>query len=258
MKFSRNTSVANASRHFRFLKSSTGSLRLFISLAASLLWAPQGWAQAQVEVDLEVVAEEVGQKFGPERAEVARELADVIEEIRSVAVSEQVASINTFFNRRIRYVEDDVLYGQEDYWASPVEMIGHAAGDCEDFAIAKYLMLRVLGVRNEQLRLIYVRAAIGGNSRAHMVLGYYPEPQRQPLILDSLISNLLPADERTNLTPVFSFNSEGLWVGGKSLENERATERFSRWRSVLNRAQAEGFRVSPAGANPENPTRKNG
>ena len=74
-----------------------------------------------------------------------------------------------------------------------------------------------------------------------MVLGYYATPDAQPLILDSLISQVLPASERSDLTPVFSFNSAGLWAGqGAQKANASPTARLSRWRSVLARMQAEG------------------
>jgi hypothetical protein len=63
----------------------------------------------------------------------------------------------------------------------------------------------------EKLRLIYVRARLGGagstQSIAHMVLGYYETPAAEPLVLDSLLDNIMPASQRKDLTPVFSFNA---------------------------------------------------
>ena len=94
------------------------------------------------------------------------------------------------------------------------------------------------------MRLIYVRAKIGGPhssiSQAHMVLGYYPKPGDEPLILDNLVTEIYPASRRTDLTPVFSFNSEGLWVGQTNSGNS-ATARLSRWRGVIERMQQEGM-----------------
>ena len=90
----------------------------------------------------------------------------------------RIRRINNFFNRRIRYEEGIVVWGQSDYWATPMETIDKAAGDCEDFAIAKYFMLSSAGVPDNKLRLIYVQARIGGASSAirqsHMVLAFYP------------------------------------------------------------------------------------
>lgn len=158
---------------------------------------------------------------------------------------EKIQRVNVFFHRHVRYRTDMALYGQEDYWATPLELLGHGLGDCEDWAIAKYVSLRHLGIGDDQLRLIYVRARIGGPSsqitQAHMVLGYYPTANAEPLILDSLMTTVLPASERDDLTPVFSFNSAGLWAGqGAQRANSSPTARLSRWRSVLERMQQEG------------------
>jgi predicted transglutaminase-like cysteine proteinase len=43
-----------------------------------------------------------------------------------------------------RYKPDDQNYGQRDYWATPLEFL-RRSGDCEDYAIAKYVTLRELG-----------------------------------------------------------------------------------------------------------------
>jgi predicted transglutaminase-like cysteine proteinase len=118
--------------------------------------------------------------------------------------------------------------------------MGKGAGDCEDFAIAKYITLQMLGIGNEHLRLIYVRAKSGSTaSIAHMVLGFYPQPTDEPQILDNLISSVRPASMRSDLVPVFSFNSDGLWVGGATASAADPTTRLSRWRDVLDRMRQE-------------------
>lgn len=158
---------------------------------------------------------------------------------------QQLEQINAFFNRNIRYSDDIDLWGQSDYWATPLETMGSRAGDCEDYTIAKYISLVKLGIPNERLRLIYVRATIGGvNSRvsqAHMVLGYYQTPESMPLILDNLLPRILSASQRPDLKPVFSFNSVGLWVGNNPQSQADPTARLSRWRDLLSRMQEEGF-----------------
>ena len=82
-----------------------------------------------------------------------------------------------------------------------------------------YDSLLELGVPINKLRLVYVRAtqevAGGGGTiqQAHMVLAYYPKPNADPLVLDNLNKRILPASQRHDLSPVFSFNSAGLWQG---------------------------------------------
>jgi hypothetical protein len=81
----------------------------------------------------------------------------------------------------------------------------------------------------------------GGPSQAHMVLAYYAQANAEPLILDNLVTEIRPASRRPDLTPVFSFNSEGLWQGNGGPRMGDAVERLSRWREVMRKARAEGF-----------------
>jgi len=111
--------------------------------------------------------------------------------------------VNNFFNRLV-FKSDQENWGQADYWTSPIELLISNAGDCEDFAIAKYFTLIAMGVEIERLRITYVKSE--KRSQAHMVLAYYETSSKDPLILDNLNSKILPATKRPDLTPVFSFN----------------------------------------------------
>ena len=192
------------------------------------------------------IEQQMQQRYGEQGMQVLRGWQDLLRQAEGQPVRQQMEMVNTFFNRRIRYMEDIDLWGQQDYWATPLETMGKAAGDCEDYAIAKYITLKHLGVPVEQLRLIYVNARIGGAhssiSQAHMVLGYYATPDADPLILDNLISQIQPGSRRDDLRPVFSFNSQGLWAGGSTTSVADPTARLSRWRNVLQRMSDEGFR----------------
>ena len=152
---------------------------------------------------------------------------------------EQLKVVNLFFNKQMRYVEDIDLWRQVDYWETPIEGLWKGAGDCEDYAIAKYFSLRHLGVSSDKLRITYVKAL--RQNRAHMVLTYYASPDAMPLVLDSLVDTILPASQRTDLLPVYSFNAEGLWLSGKGNQKVGDTKRLSRWQDVLKKMQAEGF-----------------
>jgi predicted transglutaminase-like cysteine proteinase len=181
------------------------------------------------------------QKMGP--AALARTQA-LLQEIAEVASEDEITrlkAINTFFNRHVLYRDDMETWGVVDYWASPLETMAKGQGDCEDYAIGKYFSLLAAGVPGVKMRLVYVRAQVGAGIQAHMVLAYYPEPNAEPLILDNLITEIRPASRRPDLSPVFSFNAEGLWqgVGGSSAGDPSA--RLSRWRDVLAKAKAEGW-----------------
>jgi predicted transglutaminase-like cysteine proteinase len=157
---------------------------------------------------------------------------------------QRLSTLNEFFNRRIVFTPDTEAWGQMDYWASPLETLGKGRGDCEDYVIAKYFSLLAAGVPVAKLRLVYVRAIIGGPGgvvQAHMVLAYYAAPGAEPLILDNLIGEIRPASRRPDLEPVFSFNSDGLWQGTGAQSAGDPVARLSRWREVLAKARAEGF-----------------
>ena len=161
---------------------------------------------------------------------------------KQLSEPEQLNVVNLFFNRQMRYQEDIDLWHEVDYWETPIEALWKGAGDCEDYAIAKYFSLRHLGVASEKLRITYVKALT--QNRAHMVLTYYSSPEAEPLVLDSLIDAIKPASQRKDLLPVYSFNAEGLWLPGtKGNKKVGDTKRLSRWQDVLKKMQAEGFPV---------------
>ena len=161
---------------------------------------------------------------------------------RQASEAERLQVVNQFFNRQLRYVEDPELWQQADYWSTPIQSLIKGAGDCEDYAIAKYFSLRHLGVSSDKLRITYVKAL--SLNRAHMVLTYYSSPDAEPLVLDSLIDVIRPASQRKDLLPVYSFNAEGLWLpGAKGNQMVGDTKRLSRWQDVLKKMQAEGFPV---------------
>lgn len=170
----------------------------------------------------------------------------LIDIARDTPEDEQLELVNEFVNRRVFYGDDQDIFGEKDYWATPLETLGGGAGDCEDFSITKYITLSLLGVPIEKLRLTYVKAEIGmpgsGITQAHMVLAYYPRPNAEPLILDNLVSSLRPASRRKDLTPIYGFNSQGLWVAGQPAPVlADPTSRLSRWRDVLSRMQEDGL-----------------
>ena len=184
------------------------------------------------------------QRFGAAAVEAVDAWRAALAGWRDMPEEEQLRRVNEFFNRRIRFADDPVVWGQPDYWATPLETLGRGAGDCEDFVFAKYFSLRELGVPENRLRMTYVRAQIGGPgssvSQAHMVLSYYASPEAVPLVLDNLIATIRPASARPDLAPVFSFNTQGVFVGGAN-QASTPVDRLSRWRELLLRMRTEGY-----------------
>lgn len=207
---------------------------------AALLIAGLAWGGFELERMRQVAL----QRFGPAAAEAVDAWRSGLAGWRELPEDEQLRRVNEFFNRRIRFADDPVVWGQADYWATPLETLGKGAGDCEDFVFAKYFTLRELGVAEQRLRMTYVRARIGGPAsgvtQAHMVLSYYAAPEAVPLILDNLVTTIRPATARPDLAPVFSFNTQGVFVGG-AMQASQPVDRLSRWRDVLLRMQTEGY-----------------
>ena len=185
------------------------------------------------------------QRYGEEAYNDIIQLQQLLSQLQSSSDPEKLKRINDFFNSKVTFADDIDVWGQPDYWATPLESIGRQAGDCEDFSIAKYMFLRAANIPNDKLRLTYVRAALNTDGRtsvrAHMVLSYYATPLAEPLILDSLIPEILPASKRKDLSPIFSFNDKGIWVGNSSKPKSDAQSHLSRWRDVLTRMQADGL-----------------
>jgi len=151
------------------------------------------------------IAEQHG-KVTAARVEKWRQLVD-----SSVDMTEQekLKEANDFLNNA-RFTSDMEQWQQRDYWATPLEFLIEDAGDCEDFSIAKYFLLKAMGVDLSKLRISYVKAL--SLNQAHMVLSFYPSPGAIPLILDNLNKRILPADQRQDLKPVYSFNADDLWL----------------------------------------------
>ncbi len=155
-------------------------------------------------------------------------------ELEDQSVDTQLREVNRFFNQ-FEYREDQELWGEEDYWATPAEFIGTFRGDCEDFVVAKYFALRKLGVPDERLYLTYVKAL--DLNVAHMVLSYFPTPSSIPQILDNYNPMILRADKRRDLLPVYSFNARSLFLTnssaglGKSLPTDKIKN--SKWTKLL-------------------------
>lgn len=149
---------------------------------------------------------------------------------------EKLAAVNRFFNK-MKWVEDQELWGQKDYWATPVESLLKNAGDCEDFSIAKYFTLLEMGIPEEKLSISYVRFSSDGQS--HMVLTYYPDSRSEPLILDNMRSDITRSSDRHDIQPVFHFNGIGVWRDHSPAHMLGKAEEVDEWRKMLARLKTE-------------------
>jgi predicted transglutaminase-like cysteine proteinase len=87
-------------------------------------------------------------------SEAALKFLDIVDSGRQREGRARLGEINRAINLAIRPMEDIVQWGQVDVWSSPLVTFYHGAGDCEDYAIAKYVALRMAGVAAEDLRIV--------------------------------------------------------------------------------------------------------
>lgn len=144
-------------------------------------------------------------------------LNTMLEKSKNSDLRTKLEKVNDFFND-IKYASDQTVYSTSDYWANPYEFLAKDKGDCEDYAIAKYLALEYLGVPTSKMFLSYVR--VKSSNEAHMVLTYFETPSSEPLVLDNLRKTIQPASKRDDLIPVFNFNPNIL-KGGKTAAHRK-------------------------------------
>jgi len=183
----------------------------------------------------------VAEKYGAAAAERVLDWRRLMSSNRDLNEQSKLVLVNDFFNH-LKFSTDFRLWGKADYWATPVEALGIGGADCEDYSIAKYFTLRELGVADDKLRIMYVKAL--SLDQAHMVLIYHQTPGSIPLVLDNLNSKILPADQRPDLAPVYSFNATNLWLAKSRGRGEHVggSERIGLWRRLRKRMEIEAER----------------
>jgi predicted transglutaminase-like cysteine proteinase len=184
----------------------------------------------------ERAAEAYGRKFGPgTRARLDTWKRYAAERKASpLGEAELLRDVNRMFNR-IKFVDDATHWGEEDYWATPAESVGSNGGDCEDFSIAKYFLLKELGIPIAKLRMTYVKAI--KLNQPHMVLAYYARPDADPLVLDNLEDTVRPASQRPDLVPVYSFNDEEVWIEMRGRSG--SPRQIRNWNLLMERLERE-------------------
>lgn len=186
------------------------------------------------------VLQKVQEKYGKEAVMRLVSWEDLLRD-NSATDREKLEKVNSFFNKNIVFVSDMDNYGVEDYWATPVESLSRGAGDCEDYAIAKYFSLKMMGVAEEKLRIAYVKSL--QYNMFHMVMVYYSNPGADPLVLDNLVDSIKPASERRDLLPIFTFNGAGLWLAHDRGQGKLVgkSSRLTAWNDLLQRMAEAGI-----------------
>ena len=178
----------------------------------------------------------IERKYGSSAKTRVEAWDSMIESSKNESLLNKIKNVNDFFNQ-ITYKTDAAHWKQKDYWATPFEFMGTGAGDCEDYAIAKYFSLIKLGIPDDKLRITYViyKKANSRFEQAHMVLTYYHKTGAEPVILDNINRRLELASKRDDLKPVYSFNASGLWQAKTKGEARVGNNELKSWKDLMSR-----------------------
>lgn len=177
-------------------------LFLLVAACAVILISSPEFSIAKVFLD------KIEREYGLFAKRRAFALVSMMNDVRDASEMEKMEKVNDFFNRT-PYVSDKEIWGENDYWATRYEFIGKDKADCEDYVIAKYFTLKELGVPTSKLYMTYAKSI--RYKSAHLVLTYYETPRAVPLVLDNYNYKILPASERDDLVPIYSFSGDELF-----------------------------------------------
>lgn len=188
-------------------------MRLFFSVFLALVFfvAPAAQGADQVQPWSEKVFQHVEERYGKPAEQRFRHLHGLIMANQNLPVMEKLALVNRTMNN-LPWIADQAHWKKADYWATPMETIATFGGDCEDMAIAKWVMLRHLGIADKHFRLAYAKVRKTGES--HMVLLYIDRPElpwerRKVYVLDSAIPEIKRGLQRMDLQAIFLVDADG-------------------------------------------------
>lgn len=128
-----------------------------------------------------------------------------LDTLRDRSKWEQLEAINAYMNAR-PYVRDERNWGTKDYWQTPGEFLARA-GDCEDFAIAKFLSLKRLGWSDDELRIVAVKDTKLGVGHAVLTVSL----EGRFWVLDNQLDDVTDIETLEHYEPVFSINETAWW-----------------------------------------------
>jgi predicted transglutaminase-like cysteine proteinase len=143
----------------------------------------------------------------PDNAD-ARAWRSLVDGLRGGDKFAQLRAVNTAVNG-LPYVADVVNWGRTDFWETPIEFLRHG-GDCEDYAVSKYMALQALGVPVDDMRVAVVDDQQLGVTHAVLRVAvdgrYY--------LLDNLTDAVVPVAEASAYRPIYAINQHGWWNYG--------------------------------------------
>jgi predicted transglutaminase-like cysteine proteinase len=172
--------------------------------------APEGvlWAKWRaVQAAMRKEAEQISRcKETDDCQPAARKFAAAVQAASAGDLRARVETVNIRINQAIRYVSDYQQFGVADRWSSPLEALASGMGDCEDYAIVKYGVLREAGVAETDLKVLLVRDL--AVRQDHAVLAVRIDGRW--LVLDNRRAALLETDDLPHFMPLFAIDQAGV------------------------------------------------
>lgn len=167
--------------------------------------------EAAITKDLEVIAQCQASQPCPAPAQ---KLIDLSLEGAGRSGRARVGVINRAVNFAISPVSDETRWGVSDHWSDPLETLGSNSGDCEDYAIVKYVALLLAGLSKDALKIVVLRNRLPYEDHAVVAV----RVDHQWLILDNRTLTLVRDTDVTRAIPEFVLDDQGvsriLWSGG--------------------------------------------
>lgn len=164
------------------------------------------WGEALQKFFAEVGAAQKGCAPTPTNKCHYNAWVQLIATMKEKQLAEQLQGVNDFMNQA-PYVVDMINWGIDDYWESPGEFFTKF-GDCEDYAVAKFLTLRALNVPSNALRIVVVQDM--NLKVGHAIAAVYVGGKT--IVLDNQIKPIVAAETIKHYLPLFSLSEEGWWL----------------------------------------------
>lgn len=211
------------------------------------LWTKWRKVEAAIRDEMHIVTR---CRASPEDCEslAALQFIAIVDAARFHAGRARLGEVNRAINLAVRYSDDVVQHGVDDHWASPLATLASGQGDCEDYAIAKFVALREAGVADEDLRIVIVRD--NTLDEHHAVLAVHFDGRW--IVLDNRRLALLEDNEFTHFIPLFAIDrNTGVMQFAQSVPQRRfgdgltgkTAARYEGTRAVSTRTDAAPMRM---------------
>lgn len=158
--------------------------------------------QPLIRLEMQIIRSCLAEPGGCQGA--AGKLSNIIEAASRRSGRARLGEVNRAVNLAIRPMNDLAQYGVPDFWASPLTTFASGAGDCDDYAIAKYAALNLAGLPASDLRLVVAHDR--RTDQGHLVAAARLDGQW--IILDNRTMRLVPDSEIPNLTPLAALGGD--------------------------------------------------